>query len=268
LELKGRAEACQTAALPPTPPVVPTIEERLKTAAVMVESGDCLGALSQHINPALEIDPLNVDATELKKKAESCGQPPPTPLPPTATNQPPKTLPPEQGGLPRVAGENEKNYLSRVETMKARYAEAESTLSAADYPKAATLFDGILRDAGPQYMNVMEKLAEAKGRSKEAAQKSIQAARDLEKKGEWEGAAEAYRRARLLDSSVNVDGDIKRISGLRIAEGRKVCDEANARYSYSRTAEALQLYQEAVKLLPQDDPCVGIARERFPSLRR
>jgi tetratricopeptide (TPR) repeat protein len=265
-ELKRRAESCAAPTPPPvdSPPPI-DIAGNLQTAAKMLESGDCLVALSDYIDPVLEKDPANLDAAALKKKAESCGQPPVSG--PIAAN-PVKTLPPEQGGLPRMAGENEKSYLSRVAAMKERYAEAESVLSAADYQKAVMLFEGIVRDAGPNYMEASSLLADAGKRLKEGAQKSLQAARDFENKKDWDRAIDALRRARQADSTLNVDTDIKRLTGIRISEGKRACDEANAQYSYGRNAQALQLYQEAVKLLPADDPCVVTAKERFSILRR
>jgi tetratricopeptide (TPR) repeat protein len=266
LELKRRAESC----VAPTPPPVDSpppidIAGNLQAAAKMLESGNCQVALSDYINPVLEKDPANLEATALKKKAESCGQPPLSG--PIAAN-PVKTLPPEQGGLPRMAEENEKSYLSRVAAMKERYAEAQSVMSAADYQKAAMLFEGIVRDAGPNYMEASSQLADARTRLKEGAQKDLQAARAFESKKDWDRAIDAYRRARQADSSLNVEADIKRLTGIRISEGRKVCDEANAQYVYGRNIQALQLYQEAVKLLPADDPCVVTAKERFSILRR
>jgi tetratricopeptide (TPR) repeat protein len=266
LGLKRRAESC--VAPPPAPLDVPPpidIAGNLQAAAKMLESGNCAAALTDYINPVLEKDPINLEAAELKKKAESCGQPPPPG--PVAANQP-KTLPPEQGGLPRIAGENEKIYLSRVAAMRERYTEAESVMSAADYQKAVMLLEGIVRDAGPKYMEASNLLADARNRLKESAQKNLQAAREFESKRDWDRAIDALRRARQAESSLNVDADIKRLTAMKMSEGKKVCDEANAQYSYNRTVQALQLYQEAVKLLPADDPCVVTAKERFSILRR
>jgi tetratricopeptide (TPR) repeat protein len=152
--------------------------------------------------------------------------------------------------------------------MKDRYAEAERAISAGDYSAAITLLDAIIRDASPKYLNATGLLTDARIRMKESAQRSAKEGRDFENKGDLERALEAYRRARQLDSGLNVEPDIKRVTGMRIAQGRQVCEEANARYSYGRNIEALQLYQEAVKLLPADDPCVVTAKERFSVLRK
>lgn len=272
LELKGRAEAC-TQLTPPPPPVPTDTGERLKTAAFLIENGDCLGALTEHIDPVLEVEPANPEAVELKIKAEACKQasspkPPPTSPPKIAADPTAKPLPPESGGLTPFSGELDKDYRTRVGAMRDRYAEAASALSAMEYQKAVMLFEGIVRDAGPKYLDAGDRLAEARNRQKEGAQKSLQAGRDLESKGEWDRAIEAFRRAGQGDSSLKVEVDINRVTGKKVTAGRQACDDANARYGYGRNAEALQLYQEAVKLLPSDDPCITTARERFPALRR
>jgi len=274
LALKSRADTCTPVE---TPPPAPTddIGERLRTAAAMLENGDCSGALTGYINPVLEIDPSNAEAAALKAKAEACGSqasiPPVKPVPttpPTVPGDPAaKPLPPEEGGLTPFSGETQKEYLARVEAMRARYEDAASVLSALDYQKAITLFEGILRDAGPKYRDASDLLADARSKQKETAQKNLQAAREFEKKGEWDRAIEAYRRARQGDSSISVDADINRVTGLKSAKGKQVCEEANARYAFGRP-DALQLYQEAAKLLPPDDPCIKTAIEHFPQLRR
>lgn len=275
VELKSRAETCAPVD-PPPPPLPDDIGERLRTAATMIENKDCSGALTGYINPVLETDPTNAEAAGLKAKAEACGSqasiPPVKPVPttpPTVPGDPPaKPLPPEEGGLTPFSGETQKEYLARVEAMRARYEDAASVLSAAlDYQKAITLFEGILRDAGPKYRDASDLLADARSKQKETAQKNLQAAREFEKKGEWDRAIEAYRRARQGDSSISVDADINRITGLKSAKGKQVCEEANARYGFGRP-DALQLYQEAAKLLPPDDPCIKTAIEHFPQLRR
>ena len=260
LELKARAEACVQ--VQNTPKVDPPLDAagHLSAALLMLESGDCAGALAEHINLVLETDPLNVDATELKKKADAA----------CTVAGPTTTVPPliEIDGVRRVKGESEKNYQARVQAMRDRYAEASSALSAAEYQRAATMFEAIAREAGGKYLDASEKAAEARKVQSGVAQKNLQAARDFESKGDWDRALEAYRRARQADPNINVDAEITRITGQKSGVGKKNCEEANARYSYGRTAEALQLYQEALKYLPPDDPCIQTARERFPNLRK
>ena len=143
-----------------------------------------------------------------------------------------------------------------------------AALSAMEYQKAITLFDAIVREATPKYLDASDRLADARSRQKEAAQKSLQAGHEFENKGEWDRAIEAYRRARQLDGSLNVEADINRVTGLKNLRGRQACEGADAQYGFGRTTPALALYQEAVKLLPPDDPCIKTAIERFPQLRR
>jgi hypothetical protein len=266
-QLKARAEACLQAAPPPPPPEAPSAGDRLSAAALMLASGDCAGALTEHINPVLEADPANAEAAAMKKQADACV---------LAANSKPastnadlaKALPPESGGLQPNKGELSKSYLARVQVMKDRYTEAMSAYSSAEYQRAATLFEGIVRDAGPKYLDASERLADARKSQRDGAQKNLQTARDFESKGEWDRAIEAYRRARQADASINVDADVARITTQKSRLGRKACEDANVRYGYGRNAEALPLYQEAMKLLPADDPCIVTAKERFPALRK
>jgi tetratricopeptide (TPR) repeat protein len=271
--LKSRAETCLPVETPPAPPTE-DIAGHLQSAAEMIANGQCLEAVTQHINAVLDLEPTNPEAASLKAKAEACGKasiPPVKPVPtspPTVPGDPlAKPLAPEDGGLPTFNGETQKDYLARVEAMRARYADATSALAAMDYQKAITLFDAILRDAGPQYLDTGDLLADARSKQKETAQKNLQAAREFEKKGDWDRAIEAFRRARQADSSISVDADINRITALKSGKGRQMCEEANARYAFGRP-DALQLYLEAAKLLPPDDPCIKAATEHIPQLRR
>ena len=181
LELKQRADACRQAALPPPPPPPPVddIGQQLGAVAVMLQHGQCQEARTE-IDRLLLLGPTNAEVVEMKKRVDSCGQPPATKVAASPIN----TLPPEQGGLPSIEGENEKNYQARVAAMNERYTDAESAFAAQDYARAITLFDSILRDTGPKYQRVTERLAESKARLKDGAQKALQAAREFESKGE------------------------------------------------------------------------------------
>lgn len=230
----------------------------------MVAHGECEEALRE-IESVLLRDPTNAETAELKKRVDSCGQPV---AEKARAARPIDTQPIEQFGLPVIEGENEKTYQARVAAMGERYTDAESAFAALDYARAITLFESILRDAGPRYQRVTERLAESKARLKDGAQKALLAAREFESKGDFARAIDSLGRAQKLDSSLNVDADIKRLTATAETKGRQACDNANARYSYGRNDEALSLYQEAFKLLPADHPCIITARERFPNLRR
>lgn len=70
-----------------SPPVDPErVARLLAPAAPLIERGECAKAITDHINPALAIEPGNEEALKLKGMADVCAPPPvvPPPVAPTA----------------------------------------------------------------------------------------------------------------------------------------------------------------------------------------
>jgi tetratricopeptide (TPR) repeat protein len=272
LALKTRASGCLPP--PPTPvdpaPVAMTAEEiteHLRVAEEAIARRECDAALTEHIAKVLDKDPTNQQAVDLKAKAEAC---PPLPVktPPTQQVSAPKLavkIPVENGGLEPTSGELDKDYQVRVKAMRARYDEAVGILASGAYTRAIPALQGVARDATNRYLDVAAKLSEAR---KGAATQAMNEARDFESKNDYDQAIQALRRAAAADPDPKIDDDLKRVGEKRTQAGLKACDDGKNAYAFNRPQQALQFYQQVVRLLPPDHPCTVTAKERIAALSR
>jgi len=218
-------------------------------------------AVFRHV---LAQEPANQTAVELQQKAQTC--PPavvakaPSPPPPPKVVQ----IPPDRGGLDLIAGESEKDYTARVKAMRTRYDEALALVNGSP-ARAIPLLEGIAREAGTRYLEVSTKLGEAR---KGVAGQALTEARDAEAKNDYDQAIAGFRRAGTLDRDTHVDEDIKRVQDKKLQAGLKACDEGKNAFAFNRGQQALQYYQQVVKLLPESHPCFATAKERIATLSR
>jgi predicted component of type VI protein secretion system len=271
LALKTRAGAC----LPPPPPVDPApvamtaeeVTEHLRVAEEAIARRECEAALTEHINRVLEKDPTNQQAVDLKVKAETCPplvvkapQAPQAPAPKLAVK-----IPAENGGLEPTSGELDKDYQVRVRAMRTKYDEAVGILASGAYTRAIPALQSVARDATNRYLDIASKLSEAR---KGAAAQAMNEARDFESKNDYDQAVLALRRAAAADPDPKIDDDLKRVGEKRTQAGLKACDDGKNAYAFNRPQQALQFYQQVVRLLPADHPCTVTAKERIAALSR
>ena len=267
--LKTTATACVPPPPPPQPPppqgLTPEeIVAHLQAATDAIGRKECEPALTEHINKVLEQDPSNQQAQDLKQRAETCG--PKTPAaPPTPIVKLAVAIPPDRGGLEPTSGELDKDYQARVKAMRARYDEALGTLANGSHARAITALEGIAREAGNRYLEVASKLGEAR---KGVAAQALAEARDFEAKNEYDQAIARFQRAAALDHDARVDEDIKRVQEKKTQAGLKACDEGKNAFAFNRGQQALQFYQQVIKLLPDSHPCFATAKERIATLSR
>ena len=265
--LKTTATACVPAPAPPQPPppqgLTPEeITAHLQSAADAIGRKECEPALTEHITKVLEQDPSNQQALDLKLKAETCG--PKTPVAPAApTVKLAVVIPPDRGGLEPNSGELDKDYQVRVKAMRTRYDEALATLASGSTARAITALEGIARDAGSRYLEVTPKLTEAR---KAVAAQALAEARDFEAKNEYDQAIARFQRVAALDHDAKVDEDIRRVQEKKRQLGLKACEDAKNAYAFNRGQQALQFYQQVIKLLPENDPCFATAKQRIAEL--
>jgi tetratricopeptide (TPR) repeat protein len=103
---------------------------------------------------------------------------------------------------------------------------------------------------------------------KGVAGQALTEARDAEAKNDYDQAIAAFRRAGSFDRDTHVDEDIKRIQDKKLQAGLKACDEGKNAFAFNRGQQALQYYQQVVKLLPESHPCYATAKERIATLSR
>lgn len=265
LNLKRQAEAC-IASLPPSErtqaeAAESAIAAELELARDLIARGDCSTALNPHINNVLSTNPDNAEAQNLKTQAEACSKlatAKPRP-PPSAAVQLAQSLPPEDGGLESLPGELDRDYQLRVKAMRARYDEAVSTASKGPSRRAITVFEGIVRDATPKYLDIAARLAEARKAWRATAQPLMSEARELVAKGMWNEAIQKFTEAHDVDPALSIDAEVRSAEAQKLAAGQQACRLGRQTISYNRPVGMLH-FRRALALLPADDPCYQDAK--------
>jgi tetratricopeptide (TPR) repeat protein len=276
LELRRR---CTPAAAPPAPESEPapsaeaspppdtTVTPELDQVEALIAANGCAEAV-QRVDVVLAGDPNNERAKELATRAAGCGAatPPAPPTPGVRTSALAVKESPSQGGLDLMPKELEKDYQKRKLTMRRRYDEAVSMLQRQEHQQAARAFDEIAQEVPTGYLELAQRRADAHEGIKQQAVKALDLAQAAEKAGEFEAAADAYRRANALDPGVRIDAPLQRIAEQKIGRGRKRCDEAKVAFSYGENAAARAAFQDVLTLLPPSDPCHTLAADRLKQL--
>lgn len=269
--LKQSAEACVAAAAAVPSDIVPpdvAAARMLTDARDLITKNSCAEALSQ-INFVLLTFPTNADALALKTEAEKCAppaaaesatvetqrpQPPPTrPSAPTV-----QRVPSESGGLDVLPGEKEADYRARLDAMKSRYDAAVA--SAARTPNRTTIaaLEAISRDAGPRYLEIAAKIAEAKRAN---ATQLLNDGREAANRQQWKQAIERFNQALEIDP--RLAGEVETLTANARQEmqtaGRAACTRARQLMNYDQAAAPAQ-YRIVIETLPEDDACYVEAR--------
>jgi tetratricopeptide (TPR) repeat protein len=249
------------------PPPDTTVTPELDQVEALIAANGCAEAV-QRVNVVLAGDPNNERAKELATRAAGCGAAaPPAPAPPgVRTGALAVKEPPSEGGLDLMPRELEKDYQKRKLAMRRRYDDAVSMLQGQEHQQAARAFDEIAQEVPTGYLELAQRRADAHEGIKQQAVKALNLAQAAEKAGEFEAAADAYRRANALDPGVRIDGALQRIAEQKIGRGRKRCDEAKVAFSYGENAAARAAFQDVLTLLPPSDPCHTLAADRLKQL--
>jgi tetratricopeptide (TPR) repeat protein len=276
LELRGRCTPAAPAPAPapeqapsaeasPAPDTTATPE--LDQVEALIAANGCAEAV-QRVNVVLAGDPNNERAKELATQAAGCGAATPS-APPTAvvrTGALAVKESPSQGGLDLMPKELEKDYQKRKLAMRKRYDDAVSMLQRQEHQQAARAFDEIAQEVPTGYLELAQRRADAHEGIKQQAVKALDLAQAAEKAGEFEAAADSYRRANALDPGVRIEAPLQRIAEQKIGRGRKRCDEAKVAFSYGENAAARAAFQDVLTLLPPSDPCHTLAADRLKQL--
>jgi tetratricopeptide (TPR) repeat protein len=253
---------------PPPPPPVPTSTTELNEADALIAANECAQALDK-INAVLVGDPNDERAKASAVKATACLPPAPPQMAPRAPNEALAVAEPaSQGGLELLPKERAKDYGKRKLAMRQRYDDALSMIDRGEYPQAVAELEAIGGQVPAGYMQLAERLAQARDSIKQAAARSFDEGQAAEKNGTFDAALTAYRRAHALDPSILIDGPVQRIQDQKIRLGKKRCEEAKVAFSYGENTTAAAAFQDVVKLLPQSDPCYALARDRLTQLGR
>jgi tetratricopeptide (TPR) repeat protein len=245
-----------------TVPPAPTATQLLDEADGSLTANACQAGLDK-ITQALTLEPTNERALKLAERAKSClnqGQP----LPPTAVLA--VARPPSAGGLDVLPKELDKDYRARMFAMRARYDAAVAALRKGEHLQAAREFEQIARDVPAGYLDLAQHREAADQGIRGEAQTRLAAAQAAEGRGDFDAAADGYRRAHELDSGIQIDGHMQRLTETRSKLGDKRCGAGKLEFSYGNRAAAIAAFQDVLKLLPSSAPCYTLAQERLRQL--
>jgi predicted component of type VI protein secretion system len=251
-------------------PATPTADDKLNEAEPLLQTNvapECQKGLDI-INAVAAEDANNQRAKDMAVRANACISPPKPGGPPIATaEKAPQPVSPSQGGLEINPGETDKQYRARIQTMSKRYDDALAVLADKKYQQALSLLMEIQNEVPSGYRDLTQRRDEARAAIRAEGKTALNAAEAAEKAGDLDTAWDQVRRARQLDPGPQTEAVAQRIVGSRAALGRKRCDDGKVAYLYRDSASAIPALQDAIRLLPPNDPCVATAKEYLQKLK-
>ena len=240
------------------PPPLDVVAE-LRRAQGLLESRECRLALLV-VRNVLVHEPDNADASSLKGKVDQCLSPPPPPPGTSTSERLAEAEPPEKGGLAVKPGELERDYRKRVAAMRARYDEAIAALEKGVNAEVIALLEGIQAETSPQYLDVAERLAEAK---RQWARIRMKRALQLAAKDQWDEAILELKEAKGIDPTLPTEREIERIEKTKIDRGEQACQAGKDDFNYPATQKnAIRNFELVLKLLPPSHPCYAEAAKQ------
>jgi hypothetical protein len=197
--------------------------------------------------------------------------PAPSPRPAAPGGGRPASAPAESqagtvAGIPREPGERPADYRLRVQEIERQYNAGRQALVAGRATEARDLFKVVAARA-PAYKDVDGLLQDAEAAVRRQAGQELATAEKQEKAGEHEQAIASYRRAERLGAPAGeVTAAIQRVQRTLTAAGEKAFADAWQLDALGRNAEAVRLYQNAVRWLPDGHPKRAEAQQRLAVL--
>jgi len=148
------------------------------------------------------------------------------------------------------------------------YDRAKAALDSGAFGTAASLFETLQRDE-PGYRDAAGLLARAKDGIAAAVKQTIDAAAKLESSGDLPEAMRQLERVAQIDPSMAIVAEqaMNRVRARMRTEGTQAFTNARQFDAVERVDQAINWYERAFRLLPDDDPNKKIAKERLDQLR-
>ena len=238
--------------LPPENPNKPLIDQNLADARVKMDTGDYAGALREHLQTVLELDPENTQALEMKRQADEAVAAAALPLKvPRPVAKPEEPAEVETPGIPRKPNEAWPDYTSRVRRIQVAFAEGKSSLDKQEFAAAIAHFRSVERDQ-PRYQGVDLSITEATVRQQKALEEAMNGGQLNEQAGKLREARLWYRKALEIDAnSPNARDKMAALTERLTKSGLDAFETAEVRRKRNENARAIELYKETVDLLPR-----------------
>ena len=150
-----------------------------------------------------------------------------------------------------------------------QYSRGRAAVDSGSYAAAVTELEAIQRE-DPAYRDVADLLARARAGIATAVKQAMDAAARLESSGDLAQALAQLERVPQIDPSMAIVAEQARtrIKARMTTEGGVAFRNAKQFDALERVEDAVKWYEQALRLLPDDDPNKKIARERLELLRR
>jgi Inner membrane component of T3SS, cytoplasmic domain len=237
----------------PAPPSVDAniVAGYLAAARSAMDERNYDAALQDDILPLLNLDPNNQDALDLKRQIEEAkaAQLAPKPAAPA-----PKTAPivevAEVPGIPRKANEAAADYTARAGRVQTNFREAGRNLEKQDFAAAIPRLQQVERDQ-PGYQGVDALIADAVAKQKRLAEDAVDSGQKNEQAGKLLDAVRWYREAQRIDpGSPGARDRLAALNDRVTQEGLDAFGRAEVLRKRNDNAKAIELYKQAVELLP------------------
>jgi pSer/pThr/pTyr-binding forkhead associated (FHA) protein/tetratricopeptide (TPR) repeat protein len=254
---------------PPENPTKETVAKYLADARIQMQAGDYAGALSDQLRPALELDPENTEALELKRQAEEViaaprPKPPKPPVPKPEETKPEAEAP----GIPVRPNELAADYAARVRRVQTGLSEGKKSLDKQDFSAALTHFRAVERDQ-PDYQGVEALITEATTKQQKAFEEAMNGGQQNEQAGKLRDALLWYQRALEVEPSSTTARERAALLRTRLAaQANDLLTKANLAAKMQDSERAIRLYQQVIDLMPPGDDIREKAVQQLEALKR
>jgi FHA domain len=260
---------------PPSPPADDEktltrnkIDKHLSDAREQMARGDYEGAVRDHLDPALELDPQNGEAETLKIQAAAelakiANAKPPQPARPKTPEAVVVSVP----GIPRLATETNQQYEERAKRVQDNYLQGKQQLDQKQYAAAIRKFEAVEQDQG-SYRDVRA-LIDVAGQRSAALRDSMEAGAKNESAGQLKAAIQSYRRAEQYDATGSAAERAKTVLDRLVKENTAKFDSTEKRLEPFRAKwpDAIKVYQEIADALPEGEELRERALQKVKTLK-
>jgi pSer/pThr/pTyr-binding forkhead associated (FHA) protein/tetratricopeptide (TPR) repeat protein len=245
------------------------IDQHLADARVQMEARDYAGAVRDHLQPVLELEPDNAQALELKRQAdEAVAAAEALAKKSRITPKPETPAEVETSGIPRRANETWPEYTARVTRIKVNFQEGNRYLDKLDYANAIARFHLVERDQ-PRYLGVDLSISEATAKQQKALEDAMNGGQQNEAAGKLHEARQWYQRALVIDPGSTAARERNAALLNRMtADANRLMNRATFAAKSQDTELAVRLFQQIVDLMLPGDEVRDKAAKQLEELKR
>lgn len=253
-------------------PATPTADDRLNEAEPLLQTNvaaECQKGLDI-INAVAAEDANNQRAKDMAVRANACINPiaKPGPSAIASAEKPAVPVSPSQGGLDVIQGETDKAYKARIAVARKKYDDAVAVLNSQKYQQAMALFNELTNEVPSGYLELQQQREAARAGMRAEGKAALETAQAADARDNYDQAIAGYRNAHQLDPSIQVDALIQRVTDRKLALGRKKCTDGTTDFAIGNTSAAVSELTDALRLLPQSDPCYAKAKDALQKIQK